>query len=191
MSIQSDTYLLKSGDTAAFERLFQYYSRSMFYVAMGLVEDRQIAEDAVQERFINLWAHREQINPDYDLQYYLNQSVRNYIYKYFRHCRVREKHAEALIREYKFWADYKSEDLAEKVENVRELLLSLPENCRKIFVMAVIEGTGYAETASKLNVSVNTVKSQVKIAYRKLKGMWGISENELLLFLIFIYLKKF
>ena len=48
--------------------------------------------------------------------------------------------------------------------------------------MAVIEGTGYAETASKLNVSVNTVKSQVKIAYRKLKGMWGISENELLLF---------
>ena len=185
----------------------------MFYVAMGLVEDRQIAEDAVQESFINLWAHREQINPDYDLQYYLNQSVRNYIYKYFRHCRVREKHAEALIvmelcrtlgglsvrekhaealiREYKFWADYKSEDLAEKVENVRELLLSLPENCRKIFVMAVIEGTGYAETASKLNVSVNTVKSQVKIAYRKLKGMWGISENELLLFLIFIYLKKF
>jgi len=92
----------------------------MFYVAMGLVEDRQIAEDAVQESFINLWAHREQINPDYDLQYYLNQSVRNYIYKYFRHCRVREKHAEALIREYKFWADYKSEDLAEKVENVRE-----------------------------------------------------------------------
>ena len=180
MSIQSDTYLLKSGDTAAFERVFQYYSRSMFYVAMGLVES-----------FINLWAHREQINPDYDLQYYLNQSVRNYIYKYFRHCRVREKHAEALIREYKFWADYKSEDLAEKVENVRELLLSLPENCRKIFVMAVIEGTGYAETASKLNVSVNTVKSQVKIAYRKLKGMWGISENELLLFLIFIYLKKF
>ena len=161
MSIQSDTYLLKSGDTAAFERVFQYYSRSMFYVAMGLVEDRQIAEDAVQESFINLWAHREQINPDYDLQYYLNQSVRNYIYKYFRHCRVREKHAEALIREY------------------------------KIFVMAVIEGTGYAETASKLNVSVNTVKSQVKIAYRKLKGMWGISENELLLFLIFIYLKKF
>ena len=57
--------------------------------------------------------------------------------------------------------------------------------------MAVIEGTGYAETASKLNVSVNTVKSQVKIAYRKLKGMWGISENEFLLFLIFIYLKKF
>ena len=175
----------------------------MFYVAMGLVEDRQIAEDAVQESFINLWAHREQINPDYDLQYYLNQSVRNYIYKYFRHCRVREKHAEALIREYKFWADYKSEDLAEKVENVRELLLSLPENCRKIFVMAAFskgrlnlktrlpEGTGYAETASKLNVSVNTVKSQVKIAYRKLKGMWGISENELLLFLIFIYLKKF
>ncbi|MFR8080601.1 MAG: RNA polymerase sigma factor [Odoribacter splanchnicus] len=43
---------MKSGDTAAFERVFQYYSRSMFYVAMGLVEDRQIAEDAVQESFM-------------------------------------------------------------------------------------------------------------------------------------------
>ncbi len=67
-----------------------------------------------------------------DLQYYLNQSVRNYIYKYFRHCRVREKHAEALIREYKFWADYKSEDLAEKVEKcpgITSLFTGkLPEN---------------------------------------------------------------
>ncbi|MFR7825385.1 MAG: hypothetical protein ACLU30_20915 [Odoribacter splanchnicus] len=43
-----------------------------------------------------------------------------------------------------------TEDLAEKVENVRELLL-FTGNRRKIFVMAILRD--YAETASKLNVS--------------------------------------
>lgn len=66
MDVQADSYLLKSGDTAAFERIFRTYSRSMFFVAMGLVDDRQVAEDAVQESFVYLWNHRDQVDPAYD-----------------------------------------------------------------------------------------------------------------------------
>ncbi len=190
MDIQRDIYLLKSGDATAFERLFRYYSRTMFFIAMGLVDDRHVAEDAVQESFVNLWNHRKELDPAYDIRFYLKQSVRNYIFKHFRHCRVQERHAEALTREQKFWAEDKMDDFSEKLENVRKLLASLPESCRKIFVMSVVEGCSYAETASRLNISVNTVKSQVKIAYRKLKSLQNLSENELLLLLILIYLKK-
>ena len=66
-----------------------------------------------------------------------------------------------------------SEDEAEfefRLQAVRQMVETLPESCRKIFVMAVVEGWGYAATASELGLSVNTVKSQVKIAYRKLKS---------------------
>lgn len=190
MDVQADSYLLKSGDTAAFERIFRAYSRSMFFVAMGLVDDWQVAEDAVQESFVYLWNHRDQVDPAYDIQFYLKQSVRNYILNYFRHRRVREKHTQALIREHAYWAENKTDDLAEKIESVRKLLLSLPENCRKIFVMSVVEGASYAETAAVMHVSVNTVKSQIKIAYRKLKTFRSAGEESLPLY-VFICLKYF
>lgn len=191
MDIQNDIYLLKSGDVLAFERIFRQYSRSMFFVAMGLVDDRQVAEDAVQESFVYLWNHRHQIEPARNLPCYLKQSVRNYIFNYFRHNRIQKKHAEALVREQKFWAESANDDYAEKLEHVREFLLSLPEQCRNIFVLAVVEGMGYAETASSLHVSVNTVKSQVKIAYRKLKSYRGMMGDEAFSVYIFIFLKYF
>ncbi|POY37911.1 hypothetical protein C3K47_05125 [Solitalea longa] len=40
----------------------------------------------------------------------------------------------------------------------------LPEKRRKIFLMSNIEGLKYAEIADQLNVSVNTVKTQIKLA---------------------------
>lgn len=190
MNVQGDLYLLKSGDAAAFERLFRTYSRSMFFVAMGLVDDRQVAEDAVQESFVYLWNHRSQVDPAYDIQYYLKQSVRNYIFNYFRHRRVREKHVEALIREHEYWAENKTDDLSERIEQVRRLLQSLPEHCRKIFVMSVVEGASYAETAAEMHVSVNTVKSQIKIAYRKLKTFRSAGEETLPLYIL-VYIKYF
>lgn len=191
MAGQEDIYLLKSGDAHAFERIFRTYSRAMFFVAMGLVDDRQLAEDAVQESFVYLWNHRSQIDPRYEIQYYLKQSVRNYIFNYFRHRRVRERHAEALTREQQFWADGKTEEWTEKIDHVRKLLLSLPENCRKIFMMAAIEGRSYADTASELHVSVNTVKSQIKIAYRKLRAFRDLEADDLMGILLLVWLKYF
>lgn len=184
-SEKEDLYLLKEGDRCAFERIFRTYSRSMFFVAMGLVDDRQVAEDAVQESFVWLWCHRDRVDPAYEVRYYLRSAVRNYILNYFRHRRVRERHAEALTREQRFQAE-KTDDLTEKAERVRKMLLTLPENCRKIFIMSVIEGASYAETAQTLHVSVNTVKSQIKIAYRKLKNLRDLPEEELPLILFIL-----
>lgn len=191
MDTKDDILCLIKGDAKAFERIFRCYSRAMFFIAMGLVNDRDIAEDAVQESFVYLWNHRRQINPAYDIQYYLKQSVRNYIFNYFRHQHIEQKHAENLNREQQFWGEYSPEDFSERVEQVKKVILSLPENCRKIFVMSVVEGMSYSDTASALDVSVNTVKTQVKIAYRKLKTSFQECSLDEIVPLLFIVISKF
>ena len=77
------------------------------------------------------------------------------------------------------------------MEQVKKVILSLPENCRKIFVMSVVEGMSYSDTASALAVSVNTVKTQVKIAYRKLKTSFQECSLDELVPLLFIVISKF
>ena len=62
---------------------------------------------------------------------------------------------------------------------------------RKIFVMSVIEGMSYTDTAKELGGAVNTVKSQVKIAYKKLKNTVQKSPDNMYLTILFLLsLKK-
>lgn len=167
--INADVLRLKIGNEKALERLFRLYSREMYYFAMGLVNNRQVAEDAVQEGFVYIWTHRDRLDPAREIGGYLRECVKNYILNYFRHQRVRSCHEQEIIREQLFLHE-SSPDMTEQLELIRQVINSLPENCRKIFVMAVIEGRGYARVAEEMELSVNTVKSQIRIAYRKIRS---------------------
>lgn len=182
---------LIAGDVKAFEQLYREFSRCMYLSALGLWRDPQVAQDAVQESFIYLWNHRRQIDAAQSIEGYLHTSVRHYILNYIRHQKIRHNREEEIMREQEFLNDPEEEDLTSRIELVRDLLATLPENCRKIFVMSVVEGMSYADTADKLGISVNTVKSQVKIAYRKIKSIVQKNpDNMTFTFLFLLSLKK-
>lgn len=182
---------LIAGDIEAFEQVYREFSRSMYLSALGLWQDTNVAQDAVQESFINLWNHRRQINTSLSLEGYLHTSVRHYILNYIRHRKVEQSREEEIIREQEFLNVPDDEDLTPKIEFIREVLATLPENCRKIFIMSVIEGMSYTATADELGISVNTVKSQVKIAYRKIKkNIQEHPDNATFIFLFSLLLQK-
>lgn len=182
---------LIAGDIEAFEQVYREFSRSMYLSALGLWQDTNVAQDAVQESFINLWNHRRQINVALSLEGYLHTSVRHYILNYIRHRKVEQSREEEIIREQEFLNVPDDEDLTPKIEFIREVLATLPENCRKIFIMSVIEGMSYTATADELGISVNTVKSQVKIAYRKIKkNIQEHPDNTTFIFLFSLLLQK-
>lgn len=65
------------------------------------------------------------------------------------------------------------EEKPQKIGNkkrLQELIDRLPESRRKIFISYVIYGQSYSEIAENNGVSVNTVKTQMKRAYRFLRS---------------------
>ena len=52
---------------------------------------------------------------------------------------------------------------------LNDALNALPERCRQIFILSKIEGRKQYDIARMLHISVNTVESQMAIAYRKLR----------------------
>lgn len=168
MGKNRDILLLIEGNQEVLKKLFDRYSREMYFFAVGLAGDRQIAEDAIQESFLYIWNHRRRLDPEREIGGYLRESIKNYILNYFRHQKVKLRHEENIIREQQFLNE-EYPDLTEQIQSIRKVINTLPENCRKIFLMTVVEGHAYTETAKQLNVSVNTVKSQVRIAYRKIR----------------------
>ena len=60
---------------------------------------------------------------------------------------------------------------------------SLPEKCREIFIKNKIEGKKQKEIALELNISINTIESQMAIAYKKLR----VELKDVLQLFVFLY----
>jgi RNA polymerase sigma-70 factor (ECF subfamily) len=54
-------------------------------------------------------------------------------------------------------------------EIISKAINSLSDKCRRIFVMSKMEGKKQKDIAAELNITINTVETQMGIAYKKLK----------------------
>ena len=66
----------------------------------------------------------------------------------------------------------------------------LPEKCREIFILGCVDGLSYKEVSEKMGVSVNTVKTQVKVAYKKIKSEFGDRDKNFMLILCNSFFKE-
>ena len=57
----------------------------------------------------------------------------------------------------------------ESVEEVENAINALPDQCREIFTMSRFDELTYEEIASQLNISINTVRTQISRALHKLR----------------------
>jgi RNA polymerase sigma-70 factor (ECF subfamily) len=71
----------------------------------------------------------------------------------------------------------------ETISHIKNLIYELPEQRRKILELAAFYGKTYQEIAEMLDISVNTVNTQMSRAYRFLRD--NLSKDELLLLFFF------
>ena len=67
---------------------------------------------------------------------------------------------------------------------------NLPPKCKEIFILGCVEGLSYKDVAEQLGVSVNTVKTQVKVAYNKIRSELGDRNKNFMLTLCTSFFKK-
>ncbi len=169
---QNDKHLVQSiisGDSHAFERLFKKYSVQLLNFASGRIKNRQAAEDMVQEVFVSIWLNQAKLNPELPVKSYLYKAVLNQVYKHYRHIKV-EFDSKDLINLSKDAVKTPEENLDEKerAKIIRDFIEKLPEKCREIFKMNRYQGLKYSEIAEILDISVNTVKTQMGRAFKTL-----------------------
>jgi len=141
----------------------------------------QDAEDIVQDIFVKMINHEDLTNIN-NLESYVRRSVRNASLKKIQITRRLVSLEEKNIDDSHFnISDEKVIIEREERIFINKQIEKLPPNCRKVFLMCVLDGMKYKEVATLQNVSVNTIKTQVKKAYKLLR----MSVSEIYLFLNF------
>lgn len=177
-----------------FEDIYLSYFSKMKHFAQEYVVLEEDAENIVQDVFTELWEKREILSMPVNLVAYLFTTVKNRCLNHLRHKMIVQETANQLQEEYTitlrmnldslkvFDQNIFNEQDIEKV--ITQALNTLSPKCKEIFIMSKIEGKKQKQIAEELNISINTVETQIGIAYKKLRVEL---KNYLPLFLFLFY----
>jgi RNA polymerase sigma-70 factor, ECF subfamily len=163
------------GDLGAYEELFKKYYVYLCFVAEHIIRNRSDAEEIVSDVFVRLWNLKGRTEIISSVKAYLIRSVHNASLNYIEQNAVRLKSTGRLssadLKVLAWDSDYPLGQLYEKeLQDILEnCIKELPEACREIFLLSRDRDMKYTEISNKLGISVNTVKTQIKIALSRLR----------------------
>lgn len=168
---------IKRGNEGAFEKLFRRYYKNLIRFAWGYVESEAIAEEIVQELFTKIWEKRNELEITTSVKSYLFSASRNMSIDYLKHREVvqdweNDKRATYMDKPHERKL---SEDVHNKImlEEVEDAIKSLPERRRLIFILSRYQDMTYKEIAQLLDISVNTVETQIVRALAALRNKFS------------------
>ncbi len=173
-----------------FSNLYRKYYVLLCLIAEHIVRNRQDAEEIVSDVFVKLWNCRERIKITTSVKGYLVKSVHNTALNYLEKNKKDRLTDSISTSDYRILAwdsDYPLGRIYEEevMKLIDDGIKCLPCACREIFVLSRNGNMKNCEIAEMLGITVNTVKTQIQIALRYLRGHLKDYISVLLLFCLF------
>ena len=170
----------KAGSMEAFEQLIRRYDRNVFRIAQHITQNREDAEDVVQDAFLKAYQNLGQFQGNSKFYTWL---VRIAVNEALMKLRKRksdktvsmdedvETEDGSVPREIADWSpnpeqQYKQSELN---EILTKTIQGLPAGFRTVFVLRDVEGLSTEETAETLGLSIPAVKSRLLRARLQLR----------------------
>jgi RNA polymerase sigma-70 factor, ECF subfamily len=171
---------VRAGDVAAYDELVRKYERQVFRIAQHITQNREDAEDVMQDAFVKAFEKLDQFQGNSKFYTWLvriavNESL----------MRLRKRRTGRMVsidedlqtdegsvpRDFADWApnpedNYSQSELA---EILRKTIQGLPPGFRVVFVLRDVDGLSTEETAETLGLSIPAVKSRLLRARLQLR----------------------
>lgn len=166
MDDQSLWNKIVDGDVDALRMLHEKYYNRLWLWAGKYTRNEALAEELVSDCFIKLWDGRRKIIIEKSLKSYLFLMLRNQITSHSRKSKHEFVFDAGNVPDVPDETEINSQDF---YAELYAAIGRLPEQRRRILELAAFESLSYKEIADRLNISVNTVKTQMGRAYQFLK----------------------
>jgi RNA polymerase sigma-70 factor (ECF subfamily) len=170
----------KRGDISAFEQLVHRYDRNVFRIAQHITQNREDAEDVVQDAFLKAYENLQGFQEQSKFYTWLVRIAVNEALMRLR--RRRPERMVSLDEEVKTDEDSMPREVADWSPNPEQLytqselrdilgktIQGLPSSFRTVFVLRDVEGLSTEETAEALDLSIPAVKSRLLRARLQLR----------------------
>lgn len=156
------------------EAVFRRYYPKLCYFAFKIIEDKDSGEDIVQDVFLRFQDRLPQFKSEAALGSFLYLSVKNACLNLLRHRAVEAKYEASVAFSFKEEASFVETLIrAEVYGEIHQAIQSLPAACRNVINLAYFDGLKNEEIANRLQVSLNTVKTQKQRGLQLLRSRLG------------------
>lgn len=169
------TVLLKSGDNAAFNELYNRFQGLLYIYACKIIKDNDEAADVVQEVFLYLWDKRSTITFKSSISVYLYSAVRYKFFNLLDKNKVRTAYKDSF-QNFLDQGEYITDNYIREKEFSRLIekeIAALPDKMREVFELSRKYNLSRKEIAGQLNLSEKTVKNQINNALKILRSKLG------------------
>lgn len=177
-------------DLSKIEPLFREHYSFLCAVAYRVVEDKDAAKDIVQNFFMYCLDHSATLAIQGSFKSYAFRAVKNASLNYRKKIKRVEYNDDLLKQTGANLASILENEMEERetARDVRlwEIIAQMPEKRRHIFLLSNRDGMKYTEIATQLDISVNTVKTHIKLSYEFLRRECEPLIRMIILFYIWI-----
>ena len=170
------------GDRLAQRNLYEIYSRKMFGVCLRYCNNREEAEEVLQEGLLKVFTKIGDFKKEGSLESWIKRIIINTALDLYRRNKNRQSETE--------WQEninVEVEPLTDlKAKELLQIIKTLPIGFRTVFNLYAVEGYNHGEIANLLNISEGTSKSQysrarqhlVKLIEKEKKSGEAIKETD-------------
>ncbi len=180
IKIDNDLFrkLLLSYPSKAIQFLYEAYYRSLLRIALNLTQDKDAAEDIVQEVFLYVWINSKRLGKHHEqsIEHYLVRAVRNKAITHYKKSVQLKVDRRKYIDNGSFaWYDNSVEKTViemEIIKEIRQLIATFPLKERECLLMKIDEELTTDQIALAQNVSRKAVERSLTSARKRLRKYW-------------------
>ena len=168
----------KNGNRQAQYKLYEMYAKAMFNICYRMMNDREEAEDMLQESFSEAFRRLDSFRHDSTFGAWLKRIVVN-------RCINEIKRKRTPLEFFDDMSPFEDEeDLSDEQESglspekIRKAMQELPKGSRMIFSLYLLEGYDHQEISQILNISESNSKTQYMRAKQRIKEILKLQTYE-------------
>lgn len=167
---------LRIGSSSAYRFFFKRYHKELCNYIMAISGDASLSEEIAQQAFVKIWEKRKQLSIE-------ENKLTNYFFKIAYNLLIdskrKEKKKHQLLENLKREAYLDvlivdPDQFEQKLRQIEAEIDTLPEQCKKVFILGKKEGLKYREIAEHLHISIKTVEVHMSKALKRLRTQLSI-----------------
>jgi RNA polymerase sigma-70 factor (ECF subfamily) len=184
--------LLASADQGqswmAFENIFNKYQTRIYRMALKYLRSKELAEEVVQDIFLNLWINRTKLGHVEAFNAYLLASARNMMKAAVRKILTSRTH-ETEYASNREMLDVSLDHTIHRAHCralIDEAMKVLSPQQHEMFRLAKVQGLSLDDVAEEMNISKRTVKNHLTRAMKSIrKHLQSMTTASIMIFILF------
>ncbi|UGU16667.1 RNA polymerase sigma-70 factor [Sinomicrobium kalidii] len=166
--------LIRENNELAFHEIYNRYWQKLLALSSSILQDREMAKDAVQDVFIHIWIKRQ----DLDIKHvnaYLHQAIKLKCFEYLRKNRINQNLLARVNHILHTNNVEENMNLRETRELLQKGMQSIPAKSLAVFKMSRDDSMSNREIAEKMQISQKTVEYHITVSLRYLRKLMADS----------------